>query len=62
MELVDLGDRVVILAEGSMRGQASGVPLSQSFALVTTLRDGRPISHQEYYDHEEALAAVGLER
>jgi len=45
-----------------MRGQASGVPLSQSFALVTTLRDGRPISHQEYYDHEEALAAVGLER
>jgi len=62
VELVDLGDRVVILAEGSMRGQASGVPLSQSFALVTTLRDGRPISHQEYYDHEEALAAVGLER
>jgi ketosteroid isomerase-like protein len=60
VELIDLGDRVVILAEGEMRAQASGVPLSQSFALVTTLRDGMPISHQEYYDHAEALAAVGL--
>src|SRR5205085_4080045 len=26
----------------------SGVPLNQSFALVTTLRNGRPVSHQEY--------------
>jgi ketosteroid isomerase-like protein len=62
VELIDLGDRIVTLAEGSMRGQASGVPLNQSFALVTTLHGGRPVSHQEYYDHEEALAAVGLTR
>jgi ketosteroid isomerase-like protein len=62
VELIDLGDRVVILAEGTMRAQASGVPLNQSFALVTTLRDGRPLSHQEYYDHDEALTAVGLRR
>jgi ketosteroid isomerase-like protein len=60
VELIDLGERIVTLADGSMRAQASGVPLSQAFALVTTLREGRPIRHQEYYDHGEALEAAGL--
>ena len=61
VELIDMGERTVLLAEGTMRAQASGVPLNQSFALVTTFKNGRPISHQEYYDHGEALAAVGLQ-
>jgi ketosteroid isomerase-like protein len=60
VELIDLGERVVILADGQMRGQASGVPLAQAFALVSTLKDGRLIRHQEYYDHAEALEAAGL--
>jgi ketosteroid isomerase-like protein len=28
---------------------------------VSTLKDGRVIHLQEYYDHAEALEAVGLE-
>jgi ketosteroid isomerase-like protein len=59
-ELIDLGDRILTLAEGTMRGQASGVTLNEAFALLTTLKDGRPIRHEEYYDHAEALKAVGL--
>jgi ketosteroid isomerase-like protein len=60
VELIDLGDRIVMLANGTMRAQASGVPLTEAFALVSTLQDGRSIHLQEYYDHAEALEAVGL--
>lgn len=60
VELIDSGERVVMLADGQMRAQASGVPLTEAFALVSTLKGGRPIRLQEYYDHDEALEAVGL--
>jgi ketosteroid isomerase-like protein len=60
VELIDLGERNVLLADGTMRAQASGVPLNEAFALVSTLKDGRVIHFQEYYDHAEALEAVGL--
>jgi ketosteroid isomerase-like protein len=59
-ELIDLGERIVVLADGRMRGQASGIPLVESFALVTTIQDGRFVHHQEYYDHAAALEVVGL--
>jgi len=50
----------VILANLPMRAQASGVSLTEAFAYVATLKDGRPFRLQEYYDHAEALEAVGL--
>jgi ketosteroid isomerase-like protein len=61
VEVIDMGEQFVILAHGEMRAQASGVELVQEYAGVTTLKDGRPIRVQEYYDHAEGLAAVGLE-
>ena len=60
VELIDLGERIVTLADGRMRAQASGVPLTNAYASVSTLQDGRVIHLQEYYDHAEALEAVGL--
>ena len=60
VELVDLGERLVVLANVPMRAQASGVPLIEAFALVLTLKDGRVIRQEEYYDHAEALGAAGL--
>jgi ketosteroid isomerase-like protein len=57
-EIVDFGDRVVVLANAPMRAQASGVALTQTFAYVTTLEDGMVIRQQEYYDHAEALEAA----
>ena len=61
LELIDLGDRIVMLADTPMRAQASGVALTEAFALVWTLEDGRVIRAQEYFDHAEALRAVGLQ-
>jgi ketosteroid isomerase-like protein len=60
LELIDLGESIVVLADVPMRAQASGVPLTEAFAIVSTLKDGMVIRHQEYFDHVEALEAVGL--
>ena len=60
LELIDLGSQTVILAEAPMRAQASGIPLTEAWAIVSTLKDGQIIHHQEYFDHDEALRAVGL--
>jgi ketosteroid isomerase-like protein len=60
LELIDVGDRLLALAQGHMRAQASGVPLMESFALLTTLEDGMGVCLQEYYDHDEALEAIGV--
>ena len=59
-ELIDLGDRFVLLADMPMRAQASGVPLAQTYAGVSTLKDGRVIRQRDFLDHAEALEAVGL--
>jgi ketosteroid isomerase-like protein len=59
--VVDRGDRIVLLADGRMRAQASGIPLSESFALVVTIENGQPIRLEEYYDHAEALRAAGVD-
>jgi ketosteroid isomerase-like protein len=60
MELIDLGDVFVVLSDVSFRAQASGVPLTQKWASVSALKNGRVIHHQQYVDHAEALEAVGL--
>jgi ketosteroid isomerase-like protein len=59
-ELIDLGQQVVLLADVPMRAQVSGVALTEAFGLVWTVKDGRAIRAQEYFDHAEALEAVGL--
>jgi ketosteroid isomerase-like protein len=59
-ELIDLGEQFVVLADVSMRAQASGVPLTEAYAVVTTVADGRIVLHEEYFDHAQALEAAGL--
>jgi ketosteroid isomerase-like protein len=60
-ELIDLGDQIVLLADMPMRAQASGIPLTETYAGVSTLRDGRLIRQRDYLSHAEALDSVGLE-
>jgi ketosteroid isomerase-like protein len=60
IELVDLGDRGVLLSELAGRAQASGIALTQPYASVVTLKDGKVIRQQEFLAHAEALEAVGL--
>jgi ketosteroid isomerase-like protein len=59
-ELIDLGERFVVLADVSMRAQRSGVPLTEAYAVVTTLEDGRIVRHEAYFDHAQALEAAGV--
>lgn len=59
-EFIDLGDRVVLLANMPMRAQASGIPLAETYAGVSTLKNGRVIRQHDFLDQAEALAAVGL--
>ena len=59
-ELIDMGDQLVLLADMPMRAQASGVALAQKYAGVSTLKAGRVIRQDDFLDHAEALAAVGL--
>jgi ketosteroid isomerase-like protein len=59
-ELIDLGDRLVLVADMPMRAQASGVALAQTYASVWTLKGGRVIRVDDYLNHSEALEAVGL--
>ncbi|HZO59618.1 MAG TPA: nuclear transport factor 2 family protein [Solirubrobacterales bacterium] len=60
VELIDAGDRMAVLANVPMRAQASGIQLTEAFALVFTFEDGLVVRVQEYYDYDEALAAVGV--
>jgi len=59
-ELIDLGEQFVLLAEMPMRARASGIELDQTYAGVSTLKDGRVIRQHDYLNHAEALEAVGL--
>ena len=59
-ELIDLGDRLVILANMPMRAQGSGIALGETYAGVSTLRDGKIVRQDDYLSHAEALRAVGL--
>jgi ketosteroid isomerase-like protein len=59
-EVVDLGDRILILLRESGRGKGSGVPVEASLAMLLTFRSGRVVRHREFSDWQQALEAVGL--
>jgi ketosteroid isomerase-like protein len=60
-ELIDLGDRLVVLADMPMRAQGSGIALAESYASVWKLRDGKVVEVRDFLRQSEALAAAGLE-
>jgi ketosteroid isomerase-like protein len=59
-ELIDLGDRLLTLGYLEGHAESSGVRVTQEYASLMTLKDGQVIRQQEYFDHAEALEAVGL--
>jgi ketosteroid isomerase-like protein len=59
-ELIDLGDRFVLLAAMPMRAQASGLELAETYACVSTLQDGMVIRQRDFLRQADALEAVGL--
>ena len=61
-ELVDAGDRVVLLLDLRMRGRSTGIDVPwDNVAWVYTYRSGLLIHQKFYMDQSEALKAGGLE-
>ncbi|MCA1837290.1 MAG: nuclear transport factor 2 family protein [Actinobacteria bacterium] len=60
-ELVDAGDRVVVLLDSRMRGRSTRIEVGVGkSAFVTTFRDGLMLHNKLYMSQSEALEAVGL--
>jgi ketosteroid isomerase-like protein len=59
--IVDLGDRVLVLGRQSGRGRGSGVFVDHEVAFVATVRDGKIVRLEGYWDRDRALADLGFE-
>jgi ketosteroid isomerase-like protein len=59
-ELIDAGDKVVVVVRLVGKGRGSGVRLDQRDIHVVKLRDGRAVHIAVYRDRAEALEAAGL--
>jgi len=60
-ELIDAGDRVVVLIDQRMRGRSTGIEVPMGkYAQVHTFRDGLIVHWKLYTSQSEALEAVGL--
>ena len=60
-EIVDLGERVVVVVRVSGRGKGSGAPTSRQRGIVWTFDGETAVSATQYPSKAEALEAVGLE-
>jgi ketosteroid isomerase-like protein len=59
-EIVEAGDRVVVVIRLSARGGESGVPVAQELAVVWRFEDGKAVEARSYTTREEALSAAGI--
>jgi len=60
-EVLDVGERVVVLAIERARGKHSGAPVQiRHTAHVWTMRDGLAVRLDVNWDRDDALRAVGL--
>ena len=59
--IIDLsGDRVLVLSRHTARGKQSGVPIEHELGDLFTLRDGKIVRYDSYWNRAEALEAAGL--
>jgi ketosteroid isomerase-like protein len=60
-QIVDRGDRVVVVGRCFAKGKESGIEVEQPTAHVVTVRDGRIVRWEMgYTEGHEALEAAGL--
>ena len=57
-DIVERGDRVAARYRWCASGR--GPDTEMEFSFVLTFRDGKIIAEEHYWDHAQALAAVGL--
>ena len=59
-EVIDCGDRVLLLARMKGSGLSSGAAFKGETAYLVTISAGQLIREQEFRSHQEALEAAGL--
>jgi ketosteroid isomerase-like protein len=59
-DLIDAGDRVVVRVRSHWTGEKSGLEGDLESSQVLTLRKGKIVMTEFFWDHQEALEAVGL--
>ena len=59
-ELIDGGGKVIAPIHQTGRGKSSGIEIDVRYVLVFTMRSGKAIRVDSYYDRDQALAAAGL--
>ena len=59
-EIRALGDRVLVIARGRLRGRASAIDVDNRTGSVFTLRDGLVTEIRTYRTLDDARAAAGL--
>ncbi len=58
-EIIDLGERVVVVLRLSARGGGSGVPVSQELAVVWTFEGERAVRAESFTSRAAALESAG---
>ena len=59
-EIVDAGDRVLMIIREFGRGEGSGVEIDQKIFWVQTFRGGKIVHTKLFVDRDRALEAAGL--
>jgi hypothetical protein len=54
-----VGAKVLVLSEFIVEGHESRVPLGSELGLICDIREGRIASWLGFFNHAEAVAAVG---
>jgi ketosteroid isomerase-like protein len=60
-ESFERGGQVVARVDWQVRGRTSGIETSLDATSVNAISNGKIVRQQWYFDHAEALKAVGLE-
>lgn len=58
LEVVEEGDRILVIARVTARGAGSGVEIEQTSFHLWTVSDERVVCFEAYSDREQAMAAL----
>ena len=59
-ELIDAGDRLVVIADATAMGTGSGIRVSGPLFALHTIHAGRVVREQYFNERDEALEAAGV--
>jgi ketosteroid isomerase-like protein len=61
--IIDIDDdRVLVLSRQTARGKLSGAPIDHELGDLFTLRAGKVVRYDSYWDRAEAIKAAGLSK